>query len=524
MERLSPQDVKQRLTGSGEIALLDVREHGQYGDGHPFFAVPLPYSRLEAGAPRLLPCKSAPIVLLDNGDGVAEKAAARLAALGYRDVAILQGGAPAWSAAGYTLFEGVNVPSKAFGEMVEHARGTPNIDAAGLKAMHDRGENFVLLDGRTVAEYRKMNIPGGVCCPNAELGHRLATLVGDEDTPIVVNCAGRTRSIMGAQSLIDLGFSNPVRALENGTQGWMLAGFELEHGADRLYRQELGAAELAASRERAAKFIIRHGIPVIDAAILRQWQTDADRSLYLLDVRTAEEFALGHYPRAIHAPGGQLVQATDQWVATRGARIVLCDDTGLRAAITAHWLRQMGHAASVLDYDVTRPVDDPPIEEIGIVEDVLPKIDAAALHAMLGEGAVTLLDFNGSMAFRRGHIEGARWAIRPRLDRLDIARDRPVVLTTADWAVVEYAALDLKEIGCRSIHYLTGTEADWRAAGLDVIATPDDPADADCIDFLFFTHDRHSDNLDACRQYLAWEIALIGQMDEQEKGAFRIAV
>ena len=151
MERLLPQDVKPRLTGGGEIALLDIREHGQYGDGHPFFAVPLPYSSLEIGTPRLVPCKAVPIVLLDNGDGVAEKAAARLAGLGYRDIAIMEGGVPAWAATGYTLFEGVNVPSKAFGETVEHTRGTPAIDAAGLKAMQDRGEDFILLDGRTVA-------------------------------------------------------------------------------------------------------------------------------------------------------------------------------------------------------------------------------------------------------------------------------------------------------------------------------------------------------------------------------------
>jgi rhodanese-related sulfurtransferase len=519
MERLSPQDVKQRLTGGGEIALLDVREHGQYGDGHPFFAVPLPYSRLETGAPRLLPCKSAPIVLLDNGDGVADKAAVRLAASGYRDVAILQGGAPAWAAAGYTLFEGVNVPSKAFGEMVEHARGTPNIDAAGLKAMQDRGEDFVLLDGRTVAEYRKMNIPGGVCCPNAELGHRLSGLVRDEDTPIVVNCAGRTRSIMGAQSLIDLGFRNPVRALENGTQGWMLAGFELEHGADRLYRQELGAAELAESRTRAAGFIAGREIPVIDSATLRQWHSEADRSLYLLDLRTIEEFARGHHPGAVHAPGGQLVQATDQWVAVRGARLVLMDDTGLRAAICAWWLRQMGHDAVVLGEDVSGMAGG---AQAGVTSS-LPEISPENLAASLRDGSVLLLDLQGSMAHRAGHIAGARWAIRPRLDHLDLPAGKPVVLTAADRSIADLAAIDLAEAGHLDISFLTGDEADWRAAGLGITATPDDPADADCIDYLFFTHDRHTDNLDACRQYLAWEIALIGQMDEQEKSAFRIA-
>jgi len=523
MKRLSPQEIKPRLTAGGEISFLDIREHGQYGEGHPFFAVPLPYSRLEIEAPRLLPRKNVSIVLIDNGDGVAEKAARRLAALGYTDLAAVDGGAPGWAAAGYTLFKGVNVPSKAFGEMVEHARHTPSITAAELQAMRDRGDDFVLLDGRTVAEYRKMNIPGGVACPNAELSHRLPLLVPDERTPIVINCAGRTRSIMGAQSLIDLGFRNPVFALENGTQGWQLAGFELERGADRLYPGEFGPADLATSRERANAFIGTHRIPRVDAATLRQWQADENRSLYLLDVRTAEEFARGHYPGARHAPGGQLVQATDQWVAVRGARIVLCDDTGLRAAITAHWLRQMGHDASMLGYDVTRPAADQPIEEIGVVEEVLPKVDAVALYGMLADGAVTLLDLNGSMAFRRQHIEGACWATRPRLKQFDIASDQPVVLTAAERAVAEYTATDLREMGCRSIHCLAGNEADWRAAGLKMTTTPNNPPDEDCIDYLFFVHDRHAGNLEACRQYLAWETGLLDQMDDQERGVFRVS-
>ncbi|MDH3231285.1 MAG: rhodanese-like domain-containing protein [Alphaproteobacteria bacterium] len=522
MKSLPPHELKARLAGGGEIAFLDVREHGQYGEGHPFLAVPAPYSRLEAVVPRLVPRRETPVVLLDDGDGVAEKAAQRLAALGYSDIAILQGGATGWAAAGYTLFKGVNVPSKAFGEMVEQARHTPCITAPELKAMQDRGEAPVILDGRPVAEYSRMNIPGGVCCPNAELGHRLPALAPDERTPIVVNCAGRTRSIMGAQSLIELGVRNPVMALENGTQGWLLAGFELERGAARLYPADLPDDMRAASRAKAAAFIQAQGIPAVDAPTLQDWRTDGQRTVYLFDVRTAEEFRRNRYPGAVHAPGGQLVQATDSWVGVRNARIVLCDDTGLRAAITAHWLRQMGHDACVLDYDVTLPVADQPIEEIGLVDDVLPRIDAAALRAMLADGAVALLDLNGSADYRRRHIDGARWAIRPRLERLGLAPDRPVVLTAADWAVAELAAVDLKEMGCRSIRFLAGHEAAWTAAGLRMVATPQDPPDADCIDHLFFVHDRHAGNLDACRQYLAWETGLLDQMDEQERGVFRI--
>ncbi|UCH72648.1 MAG: hypothetical protein JSU82_09635 [Rhodospirillales bacterium] len=521
MRRLSPREVKPRLTNSGEIAFLDVREHGRYGEGHPFFAVSAPYSRLETDIAALVPRKTAPVVLLDDNDGVAERAARRLEALGYTDVALVEGGAPGWAAVGYTLFQGVNLPSKAFGELVEAARHTPRITATELKAMRDRGEAFVLLDGRPISEYRKMNIPGGVCCPNAELGHRLPELVPDNRTPIVVNCAGRTRSIIGAQSLIDLGVHNPVMALENGTQGWLLAGLELERGADRIYPEKLSDDTLAASRQRAAFFLAAQRIPLVAPETLEAWRAEADRTLYLFDVRTQEEFRRNPYPGAVNAPGGQLVQATDRWVGTRGARIVLCDDTGLRAAITAHWLRRMGHDASVLDYDVTLPVADWPIEEIGLVDDMLPRIDAAALRGLLDEDTVSLLDLNDSAAYRRGHIDGAIWAIRPRLDRLGLAPDRPVVLTAAERVRAELSAVDLKELGCRSIRYLAGDASDWTAAGLKLVVSPDDPPDAKRIDFLSFVHDRHDGNLDACREYLAWETGLIAQLDEQERGVFR---
>jgi hypothetical protein len=55
------------------------------------------------------------------------------------------------------------------------------------------------------------------------------------------------------------------------------------------------------------------------------------------------------------------------------------------------------------------------------------------------------------------------------------------------------------------------------------MATPGEPADADCIDFLFFTAARHEGDASAARAYLDWETGLIGQLDAQERGAFRIA-
>ena len=271
---IAPTDVKPRLTAGPEIAFLDVREAGQYGEGHPFFAVNVPYSRLELEISGLVPRKATPIVLLDDGDGVAGKAARRLAALGYSDVAMLDGGAPGWAKAGFTLFKGVNLPSKAFGEIVEHVQHTPSLSAEELKARVDKGEQLVILDGRSPQEYRRMTIPGARSIPNAELAHRLPALVTDDMTTIVVNCAGRTRSIIGAQSLRNAGVKNPVIALRNGTQGWMLAGLKLENGTDPGDLPPLDVVGLAQSQARAQELITRHKLPVIDRAELSRWQAD----------------------------------------------------------------------------------------------------------------------------------------------------------------------------------------------------------------------------------------------------------
>jgi rhodanese-related sulfurtransferase len=133
--------LKAWLSDGCEIALLDIREHGQYGMGHLFFVVPLPYSRFELGLPALVPNRSVRLVLCDGGDGIAARAAARAAALGYANVFVLEGGVPAWDAAGHRIYAGVNVPSKVFGEIVEHQRHTPRISARDLEAMRERGES-----------------------------------------------------------------------------------------------------------------------------------------------------------------------------------------------------------------------------------------------------------------------------------------------------------------------------------------------------------------------------------------------
>jgi rhodanese-related sulfurtransferase len=528
--RIAAEILKEWLHDGGEIAVLDVREHGQYGEGHLFHAAPLPYSRLEPLIETLVPRASTRTVVYDDGvSGAAERAAARAEALGYTDIAILDGGAPAWAAAGHHLFAGVNVPSKTFGELVEHACDVPAISAEELQERRRADANLVVVDGRPLDEYRKFSIPGAVCCPNGELAYRIGALAPDPDTTIVVNCAGRTRSIVGAGLLRGFGIANPVVALRNGTQGWRLAGFDLEHGAERAYPAPPDGAALEGLRRQAETFAADKAVARIGPETLRQWLEQADLTTYVLDVRTPEEFAAGHLSIAVHAPGGQLLQALDQWVAVRGARIVLVDDTEVRAIVVAHWLGQMGWDATVLRggeaaWPDVADIKPPPSRWPALLPDP-PVIRPEDLARMLAGGdGPAVIDIRASGPFRDGHIAGAIWSIRPRA--ADVARRLPpatgVVLVADDAATARAYALDLREEGRTVLGLLLARPPAWAPAGLAVEGSPDDPPDSERIDFLFFVHDRHDGNLDAARRYLAWEMGLVDSLDPDERAAYRL--
>jgi rhodanese-related sulfurtransferase len=518
-ESISAEQAKALIhDATREVALLDIREHGQYGEGHPFLAVPCPFSRLEAKVEQLVPRLTVPVVLLDDGDGTAERAAKILAAMGYSDVQWITGGAEAWQHAGFTLFKGVNLPSKTLGELLEHEWHVPRIGIEDFAALAEHGQPFHLFDGRPASEHRKMRIPGSVSLPNAELPHRFNQAVTDPDVPVIIHCAGRTRSIIGAAGLALAGISNPVLALENGTQGWALSGRRLDHGASPQPLPGLDDEALRTGSARARVLMEERDIPAIDPQGVAKLQADTSRTLYVLDVRTAEEFEKGSFQGAVHAPAVQLVQATDEWIGVRRARVVLVDDTGLRAAITAVFLRILGYDVFVL---AGVPLDAAISREVPRPELPLPVVAAAQATDMATSGSAQLLDLRPSTAYRSGHLEGARWAIRPRIQAMRLDLYKPFLLAGPP-SLTDPVARDLTEMGAGDIRRVSGDVEDWHAQCLRIVSTPNEASDAEAIDFLFFVHDRHDGNLEAARRYLAWETGLLKQLDAAERGEYRI--
>ncbi len=337
------------LRGDGtELALVDAREPTEFTQRHLLYAANLPLSHVGLEVAARVPRRSAPVVVCDAGGGEAAAVALELTVLGYTDITVLDGGIDAWAAAGGELYSGINVPSKLFGELVEEHFGTPHVTATELDGWLADGRDLVVVDSRTRREFNRMSIPTGQSCPGGELVRRVHGLIG-EGTTVVVNCAGRTRSIMGAQSLRSAGLERVV-ALKDGTMGWELAGLQLEHGRDeQVPEPDAGGRQQALAAAAAAAE--RCGVPTIDRTQLDEWLADVTRTTYVMDVRTPEEFATGHLREATGAPGGQLVQATDEYLVTRGARVVLADHDGVGATMTASWLIQMGWDAWVLDPD-----------------------------------------------------------------------------------------------------------------------------------------------------------------------------
>ena len=510
---LTPAAVKAMLGDGGELALIDLREELIFSRSHLLWARNVPLSRLELRFARLVPRKTTRIVLIDDNDGLAERAATILARAGYSDLGFLDDGVAGWEKAGFVLFSGMHVPSKAFGEFVEHDSGTPSISARELDALMRSGADLKVLDSRPFGEYTNISIPTGINVPGAELVLRVRDIVPAPATTIVVNCAGRTRSIIGAQSLINAGVPNKVVALRNGTMGWHLAGLVCDRGK-AVRAPDVSESGLAWARTAAQRVADKFGVTRIDCATLERWRADATRTTYLFDVRDPGEYARGHFPDALSAPGGQLVQATDLYAGVLGARIVLSDDKEARALMTASWLKQMGWRDVYVLLEAGRGSE----QETGEPATALlgtPATDRAVdPSTTLAIDNVSIIDLSSSPAYRRGHIPGAWFAIRARLDRAlaKIAPTGEVILTSEDGLLASLAVAEAQALTDRPVHWLKGGNAAWAAAGFP-LATSERLAD-EPVDAWLKPYERPGAQEGAMNEYLSWEVDLLERIKQ----------
>ncbi|WP_159915108.1 rhodanese-like domain-containing protein [Pantoea sp. 18069] len=524
---VSPQALKAALFDGEEIAVLDVRETGVFAHRHILFAASAPLWRLELLIDRLVPRRGTRIVLVDGDESLSHQAAAKLARLGWRNVSVLQGGTDGWAAAGFEIFSGTNVPSKAFGEVIEHEKHTPWITSDELQQRVARGDNIVVVDSRTPEEFAAFSLPFAHSLPGAELVYRIAEIAPDPETFVVVNCAGRTRSIVGAQTLIDAGIPNRVASLRNGTMDWLLTGRTLAHGRSATF-PEPAPDTLAKARERAADVAQRAGVQRIDAAELARFEGEAqERSLYRFDVRTEQEYAAGHLPGWRWAPGGQLVQATDEYAAVRGARIVLADWDGVRALTTGAWLAQLGGYEVFLYTPPALPTLEIGAEPVRVLalHAPAPLVSPQQAQALLKAGTASVFDIDRRAAFEKKHIAGARFAVPDRLEALvaELPEAQTVLLHSPDGVLARSVAAELAARTGRDVRAIAGGTPAWVAADLPVaqgaegVLTGDD-------DHWYSPYAHHDLELRNAgfQQYLDWELGLVAQLAREGTTGIRL--
>lgn len=528
---ITADELHELLGTDSEYALVDVREAGVTAEqGSILLAVSVPLSVLEVLVSTRIPRLSTPVIVYDggeaNGEALAERAAARLSALGYTDVRILDGGLRGWADAGHKVQSGGDhVIGQAFGEWIEHVYDTPHITVADFRERVAAGEDIVLLDSRPINEFENHSLPGGTSIPGAELVYRAAEVVTSPDTLVVVNCAGRTRSILGAQVLINAGLPNKVVSLEGGTQSWVLEGHELNHGTS-VAAPAPDDTTLESAQAAAARFAQRFSISRIDKATLEQFRAEADtRSLYVLDVRTPEEYEAGHLPGSRSAPSWDVAPWTFRHVGTHNARIVLVDNDSVRATVAASWITQIGWGEvfvleNALDGEDLETGPAPILFDVP--NDGYQLVDPASLQAALGD--FTVLDLSLSPAYRTGHIAGAHFAIRSRLAAIaaDIPGAGPIALTSEDAVQARFAAAELAGLTDRPIQVLEGGTAAWKAAGLPVetgteswLSQPDD---------VVASGWRETDperRKAGFRRYLSWELGLVAELEADDTVPFR---
>jgi rhodanese-related sulfurtransferase len=343
---------------------------------------------------------------------------------------------------------------------------------------------------------------------------RVPELAPNPKTKIIVNCAGRTRSIIGTQSLINAGIPNEVNALRNGTIGWTLAGQDLDKGQTRRFPNVSDkTAEEAADRARSVAD--RAGVKRVSLAEIKPWQAQSDRTTYFFDTRTPEEYEAGHLPGFRSVPGGQLVQETEMTAPVRGARIVLADPSGVRANMPASWLAQMAWDVYVVD-----GLNASDLTEKGLWKPPLPSlpkpklVDVKTLSTWLKNDSNTIaIDLSTHANYVKGHIPGSWYALRSQLaDALKkIPQVDRYVLASSPSELAYFAAHEQEKLTEAEVYVLDGGTQSWTQHGLELekgsshLASP-------ALDRYKRPYEGTSVDPKAMQAYLDWEFGLVEQL------------
>ena len=479
---ISPEQLNDMFQGDSTFALIDVREAGEYNSSHIPGSSLISRRHLEAQIWAAMPHLGTHVVVCDDDQRRADLSASTLESLGYTNVSVLAGGLNRWVSRDFASEWGTNVPSKDFGEKMEVVHHVPEIDADELHSRIERGDKLVILDTRTPEEYQRFCIPGGRSVPGGELALRITDITKelDDDTTVIVNCAGRTRSIIGTRMLQRMGVTNAV-GLKNGTSGWVLAGYELETGADRLDLPEPSGDGTAAAEAYANRLASEDGVSYISVSELQDLQAKAgSEPIYFIDVRTEEEYEAGHIPGFRWFAGGQAVQRSDDVAVVHNCPVVFCCDGTARATFTGSWYRQLGvrqvyavnggaGAWTAAGHSLEQGMPESVV--LGR-EEAASKVKLATPLEFINRRLTHIVHVSTSQDFARGHIAGSRWIARGwlelRIEEMVPSKNTPIGVVCTDGRNSLFAGASLADMGYDEVWVLEEGMAGWREDALDI--------------------------------------------------------
>jgi rhodanese-related sulfurtransferase len=519
MSEISAFDLHQMLLKEENIVVLDPREEGLFSlSPHIFQSINLPYSRIEWRLFDILPKKKTRIIVASNDNSLDQKTINKLNEYGYTNTQKLKGGLQDWQKQGFYVYTGFNTPSKAFGEFIESQYHTPSISPEQLNEWLQQKKDIFIVDSRTPEEHVRGTIPGSTSVPGAELALRLPKMITNSQTTIIVNCAGRTRSIIGTQSLRNINIPNNVYALRNGTMGWKLAGFEIEKNSKKV-TPTLDFKSKFPDDDLNNKILDKYGIATISWDSYKKFLfDDDDLATYLFDVRMLNEYHVGHPRGATYAPGGQLIQATDTFIANKSSRVILFDNFLIRSAITGSWLKQMGYKNV---YQL-----NPDDKSIEFTSEQSPSFinqfscnelcEISAENLFKSRNSYLVIDLSYSKKFIQRHIDNAYWCVRSRLFEClsQLNSSKPIVLTSDEPVMIYLAGKEIKKLLSNEIYFLKGGNKSWFDANY--------PTSEGEINLLTEINDSFIKPFEAknqnssMKQYLEWEVGLVEKVSNDK--------
>lgn len=95
-----------------------------------------------------------------------------------------------------------------------------------VKAMMNNIEKFLLIDVREESEYAKDHLPGAIHLGKGVIERDIETRVPDTATKLVLYCGGGFRSVLAADNLQKMGYTNVI-SMDGGVRDWRAKNYPM---------------------------------------------------------------------------------------------------------------------------------------------------------------------------------------------------------------------------------------------------------------------------------------------------------